>query len=444
MICGDPALAVLVAHVADHLVAAVLAEVDVEVRHRHALGVEEALEQQAEAQRVEVGDRERPGDHRAGARAAARPDRDAARLGPLDEVGDDQEVAGEPHAGDHVELVGRAARGRPLHRPRGCDHRREPRLEAGLGLAAQFLVLAAAVGGREGRQDRRAARHHEAAAPRDHQRVGDRLGQVGEQLGHLGRRLEAVLGRQAAAVLLRDLGAVGDAEQHVVGLELVGLDEMHVVGRDQRQVAASASSTSAGSIASSAAARGASARRRGGPGSTPRDARAGPRRARGCPAAAPCRSGPRGRRSARSGRRRGRRGRRPRARARRRPRRRDRRGSRASGGSGSPARPAPGPAAAPAAPAGRWRRPGRRRAAAAARRSAAGRRPWRRIGWRAALEQVGAVGDADRRHRVAPAALEQRLEPHRALEQRERGADAQMDEGGVAQVRFLWLAVAAS
>ena len=40
-------LAVLVLHVTDHRVALVLAEVDVEVRHRHALRVEEALEQQA-------------------------------------------------------------------------------------------------------------------------------------------------------------------------------------------------------------------------------------------------------------------------------------------------------------------------------------------------------------------------------------------------------------
>ena len=37
--------AVAFLHVADHLVAPVLAEVDVEVRHRHALGIEEALEQ---------------------------------------------------------------------------------------------------------------------------------------------------------------------------------------------------------------------------------------------------------------------------------------------------------------------------------------------------------------------------------------------------------------
>ena len=96
--------AVALLHVADHLVAAVLAEVDVEVRHRHAFGIEEALEQQAEADRIEVGDGQRVGDERARARAAARPDRDALFLRPLDEVGDDQEVAGIFHARDDAEL----------------------------------------------------------------------------------------------------------------------------------------------------------------------------------------------------------------------------------------------------------------------------------------------------------------------------------------------------
>ena len=42
----DVVLAVLAGDVLDDLVAAVLAEVDVEVGHRHALGVEEALEEQ--------------------------------------------------------------------------------------------------------------------------------------------------------------------------------------------------------------------------------------------------------------------------------------------------------------------------------------------------------------------------------------------------------------
>ena len=94
----DAVAAVALLHVADHLVAPVLAEVDVEVRHRDALGIEEALEQQAEADRIEIGDGQRIGDQRAGAGAAAGADRNALRLRPLDEVGDDEEVAGIFHA----------------------------------------------------------------------------------------------------------------------------------------------------------------------------------------------------------------------------------------------------------------------------------------------------------------------------------------------------------
>ena len=103
---GDALGAVALAHIGDHLVAAVLAEVDVEIGHRHALGIEEALEQEPEADGVEIGDGERVGDQRAGARAAARPDGDAFGLGPLDEVGDDQEIALVVHAGDDIELEG--------------------------------------------------------------------------------------------------------------------------------------------------------------------------------------------------------------------------------------------------------------------------------------------------------------------------------------------------
>ncbi len=66
--------AVFLLHVADHLFAAVLAEVDVEVGHRHAFGIEEALEQQREAQRIDVGDRQRIGD-----RASPHPNRGPGR-----------------------------------------------------------------------------------------------------------------------------------------------------------------------------------------------------------------------------------------------------------------------------------------------------------------------------------------------------------------------------
>ena len=96
--------AVALLDVADHLAAPGFAEIDVEIRHRDALGIEEALEQQAEPDRIEIGDGQRPGDDRAGAGAAARADRNALLLGPFDEVGDDQEIAGKAHAGDDVEL----------------------------------------------------------------------------------------------------------------------------------------------------------------------------------------------------------------------------------------------------------------------------------------------------------------------------------------------------
>ncbi len=96
----DAVLAVLLGDVADHLGASTLVEVDVEVGHRDALGVEEALEDQAVLERVEVGDPHRVGADRAGAGAAPGTDPDAVVLGPVDEVGDHQEVArGSPSGG---------------------------------------------------------------------------------------------------------------------------------------------------------------------------------------------------------------------------------------------------------------------------------------------------------------------------------------------------------
>ena len=144
----------------DHLVAPVLAEVDVEVGHRHAVGVEEALEEEVEAERIEVGDGERPGDHRAGAGAAPRPDRDALPLGPLDEVGDDQEVARILHPDDDPELElepGVVVLPGP---PRREAKRREPAVETVLRRLPQELRLGL-LGGRgvgvaagKARQDR--------------------------------------------------------------------------------------------------------------------------------------------------------------------------------------------------------------------------------------------------------------------------------------------------
>ena len=100
----DPVVAVLLGDVPDDVAAPALVEVHVEVGHRDAVRVEEPLEDQPVLQRVQVGDPHGVGDHRPGARAAAGADPDAVVLGPVDEVGDHQEVAGEVHLGDDADL----------------------------------------------------------------------------------------------------------------------------------------------------------------------------------------------------------------------------------------------------------------------------------------------------------------------------------------------------
>ena len=111
----DPVLAVLLGGVADHVAAPALVEVQVDVGHRDALGVEEPLEQQPVLDRVELGDAQRVGDHRRRppSRGRGRPGCRCSRAC-RHEVGDDEEVAREAHLDDDAELVLRLlARGRP-------------------------------------------------------------------------------------------------------------------------------------------------------------------------------------------------------------------------------------------------------------------------------------------------------------------------------------------
>ena len=128
-------------HITDHLVAAVLAEIDVEIGHRHALGVEKPLEQQPEADRIEIGDGERVRNERTRARTAARTNGYALFLRPLDEVGYDQEIARIFHSRDNAQLeveplavfINSVARRNPGGR--------EAALEPRFGAPAQFARL---------------------------------------------------------------------------------------------------------------------------------------------------------------------------------------------------------------------------------------------------------------------------------------------------------------
>ena len=76
---GDVVVAVLAGDVGDDLVAPAVLEVDVDVGHRHPVGVEEALERQLVVDRVDRRDAEGVGDDRARARCPGRSSGSPAR-----------------------------------------------------------------------------------------------------------------------------------------------------------------------------------------------------------------------------------------------------------------------------------------------------------------------------------------------------------------------------
>ena len=228
--------AVAVLHIADHFAAPRFAEVDVEVGHGHAFGVQEPFEQQAKFERIEVGNRQRPRHQRSRTRTAPRPHRNALRLGPFDEVGHDQEVAGEAHAGDHVDLKFEAV---GVNRQRLRTHLAvefEPRGQPCpriIGQRADFRLKIA----REARQDWFALGRGEGAALRDYQRVGGRFRKIGEQFLHHPRRFDEGLRAGARAFGGVDMRGIGDAQHRVMRGVHMRFGVIGRVGGDQRQVA---------------------------------------------------------------------------------------------------------------------------------------------------------------------------------------------------------------
>ncbi len=240
----DVLLPVLLGDVVDHLAAAVLAEVDVEVRHRDALGVEEALEEQVVGERVDVGDAQGIGDQGPCAGAAAGPHRDAVALGPVDEVLHDEEVAGEFHPHDHRQLalqplavevgVHPAARARDLGEalvqpfPRAALQEAVQRLAVGDLEPGQVLVLEVQL---------------DVAAGGDEGGVVHRLLPLGPHAGgglqravHLVRRLDVELLRLVAqAPRIVEGAAGGDGHQHLVRPGVAAAHVVAVGGGDQRQ-----------------------------------------------------------------------------------------------------------------------------------------------------------------------------------------------------------------
>ncbi len=158
-------------------------------------------------------------------------------LRPLDEVGNDEEVAGIFHPLDHLQLEGQplavfldGASGRePV--------RRDTALQARLGARPQLgAFVDSAVADREARQDRLFGERPECATLGDLDRRGQCLRQVGKQRGHLGAALEIMLGGKLAAVGLGDDAPFRDRNQRVMGVVILALGEERLVGGDEGNV----------------------------------------------------------------------------------------------------------------------------------------------------------------------------------------------------------------
>ena len=228
---GDLVRTPALGRVAHHLPAPAVVEVDVDVRVRRALGVEEALEEQPVRDRVDVGDAEGVRDQRAGGRTTAGTDPDAHLPGVGDEVGDDEEVGGETLVPDDAQLEVHAGVV-TLRHPAG-----EAPPEPGEHLAAQELVL-----GLPGRD--REDGHAVALGPHltvglhplgDGEGVVAGAGHVLPERAHLLRRLQVV--PVAVELEARGVGqglAGLDAEQHLVVLGGILGDVVAVVGGQRR------------------------------------------------------------------------------------------------------------------------------------------------------------------------------------------------------------------
>ncbi len=103
--------------VLDHLLAPLVLEIDVDVGRLVALGRDEALEQEIEARRIDLGDPEAEADRGIGRRAAALAE-NAARAGEAHDVVHGEEIGRVVERGDERELV-RQRLAHPLRNARG-------------------------------------------------------------------------------------------------------------------------------------------------------------------------------------------------------------------------------------------------------------------------------------------------------------------------------------
>ena len=101
----NTAFAIFLTNVFEHFAPARLAKIDINIGRRNALGIKETLEDQAELQRIDVGDSEHVSDQRTGGRPPARADWNSALLGEMNEIPNDEQITDKAGFLEDIELV---------------------------------------------------------------------------------------------------------------------------------------------------------------------------------------------------------------------------------------------------------------------------------------------------------------------------------------------------
>ena len=226
---NDPVPPVLPNDIVDDLLSALEAEIHIDIRHGHALRIQEAFKDQIVFERVEVRDAERVGYNGAGRTAAARSDRDSMVPGKFDVIPYNKEVIDEAHPADRVQFVRKAL----LHLLRHGV------ISFLYSFPAQFTQIRIRIV-----PLRHIVFRELALTERDRHvaplgyffRVVDRFRHKAKEFPHLIGGFHIVLAALVAqAVLVHDFLSCLNAEQDVMRIHILPVSIVTVIGADQRK-----------------------------------------------------------------------------------------------------------------------------------------------------------------------------------------------------------------
>ena len=231
---------VLLRHIFDQLATSPHAEVDVDVGHGNALGVQEALEEQVVLQRIDVSDAQGVADQAARRGTTPRPDRHVLRARVVYEIPNNQEVALVAHLLDHFNFGGQPAfvLGRGISQKALLRQALELRDAGGKSFAHNGFKIACRsmpFGNSEFRERIGDALDLDVAARSDVHSAAQRFRNFAEDLRHLYCTLEVeLIGLELHPISVAHGLAGLDAEQHFLGMSVVVMEIVTIVSGHQR------------------------------------------------------------------------------------------------------------------------------------------------------------------------------------------------------------------